>query len=49
MGKITVNCNKSPNDICWETGKYSGDCNCSTCDHSYECSGSDCNNDEDDD
>ena len=28
------------NEKCWETGVYSGDCDCSTCDHSHECSGS---------
>lgn len=37
------------NIICWETGKYTDDCNCDTCDHQYECSGSGYNDEDDND
>jgi len=36
----------NPNDICWETGNYSDNCCCATCEHSHECSGSDADDDD---
>ncbi len=30
-----------PTDKCWETGEYTDDCICDFCDHKYECSGYD--------
>ncbi len=33
------------NDTCWETGNYTDDCDCDLCEHRYECSGY---NEEDD-
>lgn len=35
-----------PTDICWQTGNYTDDCICEFCDHRYECSGYDNNDDE---
>ena len=35
-------------DECWLTGVY-GDCPCEFCEHRYECSGYDDNEDEDED
>ena len=29
------------NDRCYETGIFNDRCDCSTCEHKYECSGSD--------
>jgi len=29
------------NETCWETNTYSSECDCSTCEHRHECSGSD--------
>ena len=43
---ITKEFNKTTED-CWETGIFNSDCECSMCDHKYECSGS--NIDENDD
>ena len=37
----------SANEICWATGKYSSNCDCNTCDHSFECSGSNVDDDDD--
>lgn len=31
---------KDVNDLCWETGHYSDKCDCNTCIHRDECSGS---------
>lgn len=36
-----------PSDICYATGNYTDDCVCEICDHRFECSGY--NDDEDDD
>ena len=44
--KSYVNDEKTDNDICWETGRYNDRCNCSACDHKYECSGSDSDDEE---
>lgn len=30
---------RSPTEICWETGKYTDECDCELCDHKHECSG----------
>lgn len=30
----------SPNDLCWTAGIYNSNCDCSMCEHQYECSGS---------
>lgn len=35
----------TPNDLCWETGEYTDDCICDFCDHKYECSGYEDDND----
>lgn len=34
------------NERCWSTGIYTNNCDCGMCDHSYECSGSDTDDDE---
>lgn len=36
------------NELCWELGLYSDDCSCSECSHSHECSGSDVDDEDDD-
>lgn len=36
-----------PTELCWQTGDYTDECICDFCDHSYECSAS--NNNVDDD
>ena len=36
-----------PTDICWNTGRFTDDCDCEMCDHKDECSGND-NHDDDD-
>lgn len=30
-----------PTELCWETGNYTDDCDCELCDHNFECSGYD--------
>ena len=40
---------KYPTERCWETGEYSDDCECRFCQHQYECSGADLDDEEDDD
>jgi hypothetical protein len=37
-----------PSDICYATGNYTDDCVCEICDHRFECSGYN-DDDEDDD
>ena len=39
---------KKPTDLCYETGEYTDDCECMFCEHKYECSGYN-DDDEDDD
>lgn len=29
----------NPNERCWETGNYDGECDCELCMHKHECSG----------
>ena len=29
----------SKEDYCWQTGNYLSDCDCEMCDHKYECTG----------
>lgn len=38
----------NPMERCWQTGLYTDDCICEECDHKYECSGYDGDDDEDD-
>jgi len=35
------------NETCWTTGHYTGYCDCLTCPHRYECSGSDFHDNDD--
>lgn len=37
----------NPNEICYQTGNYTDECCCELCDHKYDCSGYD-DDDEDD-
>ena len=37
----------NPNDKCYQTGNYTDECCCELCDHKYDCSGYD-DDDEDD-
>lgn len=41
----TYNTPSNPTEHCWSTGEFSDDCICEFCDHKFECSGYD----EDDD
>lgn len=41
---VTEDCN----DRCFETGIYNDRCDCATCSHKYECSGSEYDEDEED-
>ena len=34
----------NPMELCWQTGNYTDECICDCCEHNYECSAS--NNDE---
>ena len=34
------------NEFCWQTGKYNDECDCNMCEHSFECSGSGKDDDE---
>ncbi len=34
-------------DHCWETGTYTDECICETCEHRHECSGFDDDNEDD--
>jgi len=34
------------NEFCWETGHYTTSCDCSTCIHRDECSGSDADDED---
>ena len=36
----------NPNEFCWQTGNYTGNCDCELCSHKYECSGYDGEEDE---
>ena len=38
----------SSEEKCWSTGEYTDDCICETCNHAYECSGSNIKEDDDD-
>lgn len=38
----------SPEEKCWNTGAYTDDCICETCNHAHECSGSNIKEDDDD-
>lgn len=29
----------TPEEYCWQTGKYLSECNCEECEHKDECSG----------
>lgn len=29
----------NPNELCWQTGNYTDNCDCELCSHKYECSG----------
>lgn len=35
------------NEMCWNTGDFRDGCDCMTCEHRYECSGSDLTDDDD--
>ena len=37
-----------PTEKCWQTGIYTDDCECEFCEHKYECSGYEDEDDEDD-
>ena len=39
----------SPADLCWLTGNYTDDCICEFCSHKWECSGYDCNEEDEED
>ncbi len=34
-------------EMCWNTGDFRDGCDCMTCEHRYECSGSDLTDDDD--
>ena len=34
-----MNETRDPNELCWQTGQYSDDCDCELCMHKSECSG----------
>lgn len=42
-GKIMIDYN----EMCWNTGDFRDGCDCMTCEHRYECSGSDLTDDDD--
>jgi hypothetical protein len=42
----TIKIVHDPNEHCWQTGEYTGDCDCEACYHKSECSGYDRKDDD---
>ena len=42
----TIKIIHDPNEYCWQTGNYTGDCDCEACYHKSECSGYDRKDDD---
>lgn len=38
-----------PTEKCWQTGIYTDDCECEFCEHKFECSGYESDDEKDDD